>query len=62
MTFLFISLPRCTKSCVAGYAPLCTPPYQALGIFTRLCEEANAKGNLNPDAYYAALAIETGGE
>lgn len=29
-------------------------------IFTKLCVNANAKGNLVPDAYYAALAIETG--
>jgi len=32
------------------------------GIFTGLCEEANAKGNLVPDAYLAALAIESGSE
>ncbi len=31
-------------------------------IFTSLCVEANAKGNLIPDAYFAALAIETGSE
>jgi uncharacterized protein len=31
-------------------------------IFTRLCREANAKGNLVPDAYLAALAIESGSE
>ena len=29
-------------------------------IFAKLCVEANAKGNLIPDAYHAALAIETG--
>jgi toxin-antitoxin system PIN domain toxin len=29
-------------------------------IFSRLCQEANAKGNLIPDAYLAALAIENG--
>ncbi len=32
------------------------------GIFTRLCQTANAKGNLIPDAYFAALAIESGSE
>lgn len=32
------------------------------GIFTRLCRTANARGNLIPDAYLAALAIESGGE
>lgn len=31
-------------------------------IFTRLCREANTKGNLIPDAYYAAMAIENGCE
>lgn len=31
-------------------------------IFRRLCVEARAKGNLVPDAYLAALAIETGSE
>jgi uncharacterized protein len=31
-------------------------------IFTRLCREARAKGNLVPDAYFAALAIESGSE
>ncbi len=31
-------------------------------IFTRLCSEARAKGNLMPDAYFAALAIESGSE
>jgi predicted nucleic acid-binding protein len=29
-------------------------------IFQRLCQEVNTKGNLIPDAYLAALAIETG--
>jgi uncharacterized protein len=32
------------------------------GIFKSLCEAANAKGNLIPDAYLAALAIESGSE
>lgn len=31
-------------------------------IFTRLCQISNAKGNLMPDAYLAALAIESGSE
>ncbi len=31
-------------------------------IFTRLCRAAGAKGNLVPDAYLAALAIESGSE
>jgi toxin-antitoxin system PIN domain toxin len=31
-------------------------------IFGRLCREAGVKGNLVPDAYLAALAIESGSE
>ena len=31
-------------------------------IFTNLCRVANARGNLVPDAYLAALAIESGSE
>jgi len=31
-------------------------------IFVRLCHESGAKGNLVPDAYLAALAIESGSE
>ena len=31
-------------------------------IFRRLCDESGAKGNLVPDAYFAALAIERGCE
>jgi uncharacterized protein len=31
-------------------------------IFTRLCRESSAKGNLVPDAYLAAMAIESGSE
>ncbi|MCY3746995.1 MAG: type II toxin-antitoxin system VapC family toxin [Acidobacteria bacterium] len=31
-------------------------------VFRRLCDESGAKGNLVPDAYFAALAIERGCE
>jgi toxin-antitoxin system PIN domain toxin len=31
-------------------------------IFVRLCRSANARGNLIPDAYLAALSIESGSE
>jgi toxin-antitoxin system PIN domain toxin len=31
-------------------------------IFTRLCHDASARGNLVPDAFLAALAIESGSE
>lgn len=39
-----------------------TPGMMHWKIFTELCEAANAKGNLVPDAYHAALAIESGCE
>jgi toxin-antitoxin system PIN domain toxin len=32
------------------------------GIFTKLCHRAHATGNLVPDAWFAALAIESGCE
>jgi len=32
------------------------------GIFARLCRDAGARGNLVPDAWLAALAIESGSE
>jgi predicted nucleic acid-binding protein len=32
------------------------------GIFTGLCADADVRGNLIPDASFAALAIETGSE
>ena len=32
------------------------------GIFTHLCQAAGIRGNLVPDAYLAALAIESGSE
>ena len=31
-------------------------------LFVRLCREVGAKGNTVPDAFHAALAIETGSE
>lgn len=31
-------------------------------IFVRLCKETSARGNLIPDAFFAALAIESGVE
>lgn len=32
------------------------------GIFTRLCRDVSARGNLVPDTFLAALAIESGSE
>ncbi|HJT71654.1 MAG TPA: type II toxin-antitoxin system VapC family toxin [Terriglobales bacterium] len=45
--------------------PQCTviqPREQHWPIFCRLCREADARGNLVPDAWFAALAIESGCE
>ena len=53
----FVSQIRNQANCV-----IVSPQDRHWDIFTKLCEEANAKGNLIPDAYHAALAIETGSE
>jgi hypothetical protein len=37
---------------------LVAPDRRHWDIFTRLCRAVAAKGNLAPDAYFAALAIE----
>ncbi|MCB9419030.1 MAG: type II toxin-antitoxin system VapC family toxin [Ardenticatenaceae bacterium] len=45
--------------------PNCTiiaPGARHWDIFTRLCQTSGVKGNLIPDAYLAALAIESGSE
>ena len=44
------------------HAVILNPGNRHWEIFQRLCEEANAKGNLVPDAYFAALAIEHAAE
>jgi len=49
----------------ARHAPNCvvvTPGARHWGIFTRLCQTSSVRGNLVPDAYLAALAIESGSE
>jgi len=38
------------------------PGTQHWSIFVRFCKEADARGNLVPDAWYAALAVESGCE
>jgi len=43
-------------------AVLLAPGARHWNIFTRLCREAAARGNLVPDAWLAALAIESGCE
>jgi uncharacterized protein len=39
-----------------------SPGLRHWDLFTSLCRRAGAKGNLVPDAYLAALAIESGSE
>jgi hypothetical protein len=39
-----------------------SPGARHWGIFTRLCQTSGARGNLVPDAYLAALAIESGSQ
>ena len=41
---------------------LVSPGERHWEIFTRLCKAAGAKGNLISDAYFAALAMESGAE
>jgi uncharacterized protein len=48
---------RALPNCVAV-----APGPRHWSIFSRLCLEAGAKGNLVADAYLAALAIESGSE
>ena len=43
-------------------AVVITPGSRHWGIFRRLCEAGGVRGNLVPDAYLAALAIEAGCE
>lgn len=44
----------------SGNALVVAPGERHWAIFTRLCVEADARGNLVPDAFLAALAIEAG--
>jgi toxin-antitoxin system PIN domain toxin len=53
----FVSQIRNQANCI-----IVSPHGRHWDIFTKLCKEADAKGNIIPDAYHAALAIETGSE
>ena len=53
----FIHEIRNQPNCV-----LIQPGTRHWAIFENLCLSANAKGNLVPDAYLAAIAIESGSE
>lgn len=53
----FVAAFRSPQNCV-----VLAPGPRHWEIFTRLCRAAQARGNLIPDAYFAALAIESGSE
>jgi toxin-antitoxin system PIN domain toxin len=55
--FAFVDALRARRNCV-----VVAPGARHWGIFKHVCESAGAKGNLIPDAYHAALAIEHGCE
>ena len=48
-----LSVPNCVTV---------APEDRHWSIFTRICREADARGNLVPDAWFVALAIESGCE
>ena len=53
----FVDSIRTRPNCVS-----INPGPRHWGIFTKLCATAGVKGNLVPDAYLAAIAIESGSE
>ena len=53
----FLDTIRRSPSC-----SIITPGVRHWQLFASLCEAVNARGNLVPDAYLAALAIESGSE
>ena len=53
----FVDALRTPQHCVHV-----APGHRHWEIFTRLCLDSDAKGNLVPDAYLAALALESGSE
>ena len=53
----FADAVRARPNCV-----LVSPGVRHWEIFTRLCGDAGVRGNLVPDTWFAALAIESGSE
>lgn len=53
----FAETLRAQPNCV-----VLSPGDRHWSIFTRLCREGDARGNLVPDAYLAALAVESGSQ
>ncbi len=56
------ALAYCNDVRARPNAVLVSPGRRHWQIFTRLCAEVGARGNLVPDAYLATLAIETDSE
>jgi uncharacterized protein len=54
------SIRFCEALMESSHCVLIEPGPHHRAIFTRLCREAAASGNLVPDTWYAALAIESG--
>ncbi len=52
----------CDIVLVQSHCVVIQPSERHWEIFKRLCTEADARGNLVPDAWFAALAIESGCE
>ena len=52
----------CETLMAQPHCVLIQPGSQHWSIFSRLCKDADARGNLVPDAWYAALAVESGCE
>ena len=52
----------CDVLLARAHCVLIQPGTEHWTIFSRLCKQADARGNLVPDAWYAALAIESGCE
>lgn len=52
----------CNAVMNSSCATVVVPGERHWGIFERLCDEARASGNLVQDAWFAALAIESGCE
>jgi hypothetical protein len=56
------SIRFCEVLMESPHCVLTEPGPRHWSIFVRLCREAGVSGNLVPDAWYAALAIESGCE
>ncbi len=59
---LDLALEFAERLLMPAHCVVVRPGARHWGIFTRICRESGAIGNLVPDAYLAALAIEQGCE